>query len=178
MKLILDIYYFDEINKAHVAGVLFNEWSDSEAVRYVHCDTDIKSPYISGQFYKRELPCIQALLEDKSMIDMTELDTIVVDGFYSLGPEHPGLGQHLYEDYLVPNGFGYIEVVGISKSYMVGCEDYSFSVIRPSSKHPLYTNGSVAGKDYGQIVSSMHGNYRIPTLIKLVDQHSRETIQH
>jgi len=177
MKLILDIYYFDELNLAHVAGVLFNHWNDSEAVRHVWCDTDIKSEYISGQFYKRELPCIQALLEDKGMIDMSEIDTIIVDGFYSLGPDHPGLGQHLYEDYLVPNGYGRIEVVGISKSYMVGCEDYSFTVNRPSSKHPLYTNGSISGKDYGEIVSSMHGEFRIPTLIKMVDQYSREKIQ-
>ncbi|WQJ53336.1 MAG: hypothetical protein [Wendovervirus sonii] len=174
MKLILDICYNDESNTAHVAGVLFEQWTDKTPAMHISCDTDIQSEYISGQFYRRELPCIQALLET---LDMNEIDTIIVDGFYSLGENHPGLGQHLYEDYLVPKGFGNIEVVGISKSYMFNCENFSFIVNRPSSKHPLYVNGSNPNTDYGLLVSSMHGRYRLPTLVKMVDQYSREILK-
>lgn len=48
-----------------------------------------------GEFYKRELSCILAILED---IDLATISCIIIDGFVVLDDagKH-GLGGHLYE---------------------------------------------------------------------------------
>ena len=64
------------------------------------------SRYISGQFYKRELPGILRLLEQ---FDETP-DEMVIDGYVMLG-DRPGLGQYLFESFV-----GRIPVIGVAKS--------------------------------------------------------------
>jgi deoxyribonuclease V len=65
--------------------------------------------YTSGEFYKRELPCILSLL-GKNHFD--NIEAIIVDGFVYLDDQNKlGLGGHLYErlPYKVP-------VIGVAKN--------------------------------------------------------------
>ena len=78
---------------AVAAYVSFQSWSDatstSETVVRIH---DVQ-PYQSGQFYRRELPCLLVVL--KSLSELPQV--IVIDGYVWLGQQWPGLGAHLYE---------------------------------------------------------------------------------
>jgi deoxyribonuclease V len=122
------------------------------------------APYVPGFFYLRELPYLLDVL--------TELDppatTVLVDGHVWLANGDPGLGAKLYERL-----GGGVPVVGIAKRHFRG-ENRAIPVLRPGSARPLWV--SAAGMDEqtaARHVASMHGQHRIPTLVKLADRLSR-----
>src|SRR6478752_8657468 len=90
--LIVDVDYWDE-GGAYVCGVIIPHWGSNECA-VVGKVIDQVADYEPGAFYKRELPCIMALLEDVTV----PLTHIMVDGYVTLGSElAPGLGHHLYQ---------------------------------------------------------------------------------
>jgi deoxyribonuclease V len=96
MILAIDVYYYDD--RAKTVGVLFNEWKDETCAQIVTAYTDKVATYESGNFYKRELPCIINLLDK---VEMEQINTIVIDGYVYLDNNRKhGLGYYLYE-YLV-----------------------------------------------------------------------------
>ncbi|MFS1523798.1 endonuclease V [Microbulbifer sp. 2304DJ12-6] len=164
MILAVDVDY--RIDNAIVAGVTFSGWSDEAPDRVIHSKiTNVRS-YQSGQFYRREMPCILKLLND---YDLTP-DIIVIDGYVVLGQElKPGLGMRLYEtlDKKIP-------IIGVAKTAFKDSKSES-EVFRGESKKPLYVTavgiGDQIAKNY---ISSMHGKHRMPTLLKLVDRECRK----
>jgi deoxyribonuclease V len=149
---------------AVAACVLFRDWSDADNVdEFVQAIADVAA-YQPGQFYRRELPCLLSVLAAVS----DPLETIVVDGYVWLGEEKPGLGAHLYE------ALGRrVPVVGVAKTRFAGAD--AEAVQRGDSRRPLYV--SAAGLDpltAARHIQSMHGVYRIPTLLRRVDQLCRE----
>src|SRR5262249_9722907 len=92
MLVCVDVDYRDD--RALAAGVLFRAWTDADSALEVVHTIEQAEPYVPGQFYKRELPCLLAVLAE-----VTEpLDAIVIDGYVWLQDEQtPGLGGHLYE---------------------------------------------------------------------------------
>jgi deoxyribonuclease V len=151
---------------AVAACVLFRAWSDSISVEErVQAIAQVE-PYQTGQFYRRELPCLLSVLSTVS----EPLETIVVDGYVWLGEEQAGLGAHLYEALgrRVPN-------IGVAKTRFVGAA--AETVQRGGSRRPLYV--TAAGIDLltaARHIQSMHGAYRIPTLLRRVDQLCRQRI--
>ncbi|WP_020411213.1 endonuclease V [Microbulbifer variabilis] len=149
-------------NTALAAGVIFPRWDSDEIERILLRDIGEIVPYESGNFYKRELPCILALLEDIE----EELEAIVIDGFVSLGSiEKAGLGMHLYNaiDKSVP-------ILGVAKKSFVDtpkeCEIY-----RGCSAKPLFvTSAGINLEEAKSLITSMHGKHRIPTILKKADQ--------
>jgi deoxyribonuclease V len=148
---------------AVAACVLFRAWTDDEPagqiVRHVHG----VEQYIPGQFYRRELPCLLAVLAE-----VTEpLELVIVDGYVWLGDEtHPGLGARLYE------ALGKTTpVVGVAKTAFRSAR-LAVPVVRgQKSSKPLFV--TAAGIDVQAIaahVQAMHGAHRIPTLLRLADQ--------
>ena len=62
-------------------------------------------PYRPGEFYRRELPPLRAVIPAAD-----ELALIVVDGYVDLDPDgRPGLGAHVHAEFGVP-------VVGVAKT--------------------------------------------------------------
>lgn len=161
MLLATDIHYGD--NSATAAGILFSTWVDSQCEQEVIKQVTGIEPYEPGAFYKRELPCIMALL---AAVDLDELTAIVVDGYVSLGQaEKPGLGMHLYNaiDCEVP-------VIGVAKNRFADTPE-KCEVLRGDSQSPLFVTSvgiplEIAKAD----ITGMHGENRIPTLLKRVDQ--------
>lgn len=161
MLLATDIQYGD--NSATAAGVLFSTWVDSQSDREFTKQISNIEPYEPGSFYKRELPCIMALLSD---VDIDELTAIVVDGYAVLGQaEKPGLGMYLYEaiDRAVP-------VIGVAKNKFADTPE-KCEIFRGRSQSPLFVTTvgmplEIAKAD----ITGMHGENRIPTLLKKVDQ--------
>lgn len=169
-KLIFDVTYHEDTNIAKTAALEFNEFNDSVETRSYIDESTIASEYIPGEFYKRELPAIMSLIENKIGLETlkTEYDTIIVDGLYMLGKDHLGLGARL-KNHLMELGID-IEVIGIAKTYFHDCEQVAGLVYRGKDAiKPLYVNGS-SEKDYVNIVKNMSGDFRIPYLIKQVDK--------
>jgi len=161
--LATDVHYLD--STAKVAGVLFDAWNAKAPRQEVTCQVDHIEPYESGSFFKRELPCILALLEKHRL----EVDCIVVDGYVFLDNQSkPGLGKYLYDalDERVP-------VIGVAKTPFAGISD-EHKLFRGKSEKPLYVTTTDNLTTAKQNISNMHGGFRIPTLLKRVDQLCRE----
>ncbi|WP_151803524.1 endonuclease V [Acinetobacter guillouiae] len=165
MILAIDVAYTD--NSAQVAGVVFESWASSVVLNHYLITIKPIADYESGQFYKRELPCILTLLD----LVQEPIDMIVIDGYVYLGAEQTaGLGQHLYT-VLVDK----IPVIGVAKNEFRGTPK-EFEILRGQSVKPLYV--SAIGIELAQAkhnVQSMYGKYRIPELLKQVDRLSRTT---
>jgi deoxyribonuclease V len=162
MIALFDVDY--QGDKAHVAGVLIQDWPASEPVRiYAKIISGI-APYEPGAFYKRELPCILALLSD---ID-EPLTCYVIDGYVWLG-DKPGLGYHLHQEGPVK-----VPVIGIAKSRFYN-NHKALEVIRGNSHNPLFvTSIGIEVETSAQHVKQMSGNHRLPDLVKLTDQMCRK----
>ena len=74
---------------ARAAALVFRDWPDaaplSEWVEHV----DGVQPYQPGEFYRRELPCLLAVLENIIAAQGVPL-AVVIDGYVTL----PGRGRH------------------------------------------------------------------------------------
>jgi len=147
---------------AKAAGVEFDDWSAAEPIRTWTSEVGEVEAYIPGEFYKRELPCILRLLSDHQL----QPDCIVVDGFVYLdGRSKPGLGKHLFNALA-----GAIPIIGVAKTTFVGIP-HSFQVIRGKSKRPLFVTSEGVGVEAAkELVRSMHGLHRVPTLLKIADR--------
>src|SRR5438046_1855650 len=102
----VDVDYRD--NGAVAACVLFRDWADAASAAEHVRRLERVEPYQPGQFYKREMPCLLAVLAEVA----EPLETIVVDGYVWLADEGtPGLGAHLFEalDAALP-------VIGVAKT--------------------------------------------------------------
>lgn len=162
----LDVHYAGA--GARAACVLAESWDAAAPVStFVHEIADVE-PYQPGAFYRRELPCLLAVLSLAPALP----DTVVVDGYVWLPPGHrPGLGAHLYE------ALGrQAAVVGIAKSAFAGVESSPavMAVLRGASRNPLFvTAAGLAPEIAAQRVRNMAGEHRIPDLVRLADRLSR-----
>lgn len=155
----LDVYYRD--GDAVAACVLFRTWADAAPAREVVEPCPGVEPYRPGEFFRRELPC---LLRCIARID-EPLEAIVIDGYVWLEDGAPALGGHLYR------ALGErVPVVGVAKSRF-GKAGPFVEVTRGASLRPLFV--SAAGLELAlaaEHVRSMHGAFRMPTLLKRVDR--------
>jgi deoxyribonuclease V len=157
----IDVHYEDD-SSATVGAVIFKDFSDSEAYRTYTKKIPKVRDYVSGQFYKRELPCIMAIL---GMIE-EEVNTIIIDGYVELG-DRPGLGKHLWKALE-----GRKTIIGVAKSHFLGAK--AIQLHRGKSRLPLYI--TAAGMDPSHaagMVAQMHGKDRLPVLLKQADTLSR-----
>lgn len=164
MILATDTQYVN--HRGITAGVVFEHWAASVAAGEYVSEAIVESGYVPGQFYKRELPGILNLLREHSLTPKT----IVVDGYVFLdGVVKPALGKHLYDALK-----GRVAVVGVAKTAFAGI-GATYALFRGGSQKPLYI--TVIGDDLDSAkanVLSMHGNHRIPSLLKRVDRICRE----
>jgi deoxyribonuclease V len=159
----LDVQYDDP--RARVACVVFRHWTDVAPSRSLTTTVDNVAPYEPGSFFKRELPCLLAALD----LVTEPLSAIVIDGYVVLSDDgRPGLGAHLFDalDRSIP-------IVGVAKTAFVG-SSFAQPVLRGESTHPLFvTAAGISHEGAAQSIASMHGPYRMPTLLKLVDSLAR-----
>lgn len=166
MILAFDTYYFD--NKAKTICLEFDNWNDNENFK-IHSEIiENVEEYIPGEFYRRELPCILSLLDK---IDLTNTEAIVVDGFVYLDDEKKfGLGAYLYEKLNKE-----IPIIGVAKTNFASIEKDKLALIRGESIKPLYiTAVGLEVEDALKKIEMMHGEFRIPTLLKELDRLTKE----
>lgn len=160
----LDVQYAHD--RAYGACVMFEGWSAQRAETTFTLALPAPADYVSGAFYKRELPVLLALLEHAAQ----RPDIVIVDGYVWLdGARAPGLGAHLHEALDRASA-----VVGVAKSPRLD-DHWSAKVLRGESGRPLYvTAAGLAPHDAANAVRAMHGGARIPALLHLVDRCARE----
>lgn len=159
MKLVTDVHYYN--SSAIAAGVLFQNWDDRNSTEE-HTQKILNvDQYEPGKFYKRELPCILALMENHRF----KLDCIVIDGYVFLdGHTKPGLGKHLFDSL-----DGKVPIIGVAKNPFSGIDD-KYKLYRGHSKNPLYVSTTGDLETAKENILSMYGDFRIPALLKRVDQ--------
>lgn len=164
MILAVDVDYGD--SSAIVAGVMFESWDDEDSEDIYISRIEGVADYVPGSFYKRELPCILALLTEHKLSP----EVIVIDGFvYLNGVDEPGLGKHLYDAL-----DGKIAVIGVAKRAFKGIDE-KYATYRGGSKKPLYvTAEGIDVQNARRAVETMHGKFRTPALLKKVDQVCRQ----
>jgi deoxyinosine 3'endonuclease (endonuclease V) len=163
--LAFDTYYFE--TSAKTVALQFEDWTSEVATHsYEETLTEVEA-YVSGQFYKRELPCILSLL---TQIDTAHCKAIIIDGFVVLDDAGAkGLGGYLYDalDQSIP-------IIGVAKNDFATLDSSKRAVYRGTSKKPLYV--TALGMDLDRAAENlqqMHGVFRMPTLLKMVDSLGR-----
>ncbi|TCI90024.1 endonuclease V [Tenacibaculum sp. M341] len=168
MILAFDTYYFED--KARTIALQFENWNDEQESLIFDETLSGISEYVSGEFYKRELPCILSLLKQ---IDLTNCEAIIIDGFVVLDDIGKlGLGGYLHEA-LEEN----IPIIGVAKNNFSQIETLKKAVLRGESKKPLYITAK--GVDLtvaADKIKNMNGEYRIPNILKRVDAIGRDNI--
>jgi deoxyribonuclease V len=158
MIAFVDVDYRDA--GAVAAAVLAHAWTDDWPAAELVEPIPHVEPYEPGRFYRRELPCLLAVL--RRVPD--PLAAVVVDGYVGLGDGRPGLGAHLFDALGAT-----VPVVGVAKTRFAGAP--AVEVIRPGSARPLFvTAAGLSADEAARCVAAMLGPYRIPTLLRRVDQ--------
>jgi len=143
-------------------------WTDaSPALESVTRTAGPAPDYESGAFYRRELPYIVTALAALA----TPPHLIVVDGYVWLAPDRPGLGAHLHAALgaMTP-------IVGVAKRRFEGATS-AVPVLRGTSQQPLFV--TAIGTDLAAAaacVRAMHGEHRLPTILKRVDRLARDAV--
>lgn len=163
MLLAIDVHYQGE--SARIGGVLFSHWSDPHSQQEIVTEMSDVAAYVPGQFFRRELPCLLKLLDGLEQLPAL----VIIDGNVFLdGHSQPGLGAHLY-DALDSR----VQVVGIAKTKFANMPAGT-EVFRGKSAKPVYVTAIGADlQESKDNVRSMHGDFRIPALVKRADKLSR-----
>ncbi|MGJ7526313.1 endonuclease V [Variovorax sp. GB1P17] len=159
----LDVDY--RADTAVAAGVWFRGWTAAHEETQAVAGFGEVAAYEPGEFYRRELPCLLGVLREGPPADI-----VIVDGYATLEQGHAGLGAHLHE------ALGRkVPVVGVAKTAYRSASD-AIEVRRGGSGSPLFV--TAVGIDVAlaaQEVRRMHGPYRVPTLLRAVDQLARNS---
>lgn len=165
MILAFDVYYTDD--RARAVCIAFATWTDTQVANtWIEYISGVPA-YEPGAFYKRELPCILAVL---NTLDLVAVQAIVIDGYVVLDDTgKPGLGTYLYNalDQRIP-------VIGVAKTTYANNEAHVTEVLRGQSERPLYVTAvGMPREEAAAGIRAMAGEYRIPTLLKQLDSLTR-----
>lgn len=146
---------------AVAAALWFRGWSAAEPEHQAVAVCADVADYEPGAFYKRELPALLAVLARGP-----HPDAVIVDGYVWLAGRAAGLGAHVLA---ATGGI----VVGVAKTRYAGAGGV-VEVVRGGSRSLLYVSAvGIPVAEAAAKVTSMHGEYRVPTLLKRVDTLAR-----
>ena len=163
----LDVTYGS--GAAGVACLLADTWTAATpAMEISRCLQCAPAEYVPGEFYKRELPLLRAVIDDLT----PRPSLLVIDGYVWLGAINaPGLGAHLFEALHAAT-----PIIGVAKTQYRN-DTCSERVYRGKSRRPLFVTAvGVETPKAAALVLSMHGKHRMPTLLKHVDRLARSAI--
>lgn len=161
MIVIIDVDY-RENNTAKATGVILNDFSSKQPLAIVNSYIENVEPYVSGEFYKRELPCVKRLFEEHQLKPLVT----IIDGYQNLN-ESKALGEYIAEELTEHI------VIGIAKNKHIN-DPGSEEVFRGTSKKPLYITHSHSNESkLGDLIQEMAGENRLPDMVKLADTECR-----
>ncbi|MEM7474647.1 MAG: endonuclease V [Planctomycetota bacterium] len=161
-----DVGYAED--RAIAACVTICDWRDSAPEGEYSLEIQKPNEYIPGEFFRRELPCLQQILATLPR----EPNIMVIDGFVDLDENgRKGLGAHLFDalDRRIP-------IIGVAKSGF-RTASHAIPILRGKSKNPLYITAAGLSRDQAaESILQMHGTHRNPAILKRVDQLSRGAV--
>jgi deoxyribonuclease V len=157
----VDVHYLQD-SRARAAIVTACDRRFSAIARTDTAEVSAGAEYQPGEFYRRELPPLQALIPRSGRLAL-----IVVDGFVDLDTKgRPGLGAHVHAEFGVP-------VIGVAKSPF-RTATHAALVLRGRSSRPLYvTAAGMPIADAAHLTREMAGSFRLPDALKLADRLAR-----
>lgn len=166
MILAVDTYYFE--NKAKTVAISFENWNDNIEQKVFTEIIDNISEYKSGEFYKRELPCILSIIKK---INLEDYEAIIIDGYVFVDDNSKlGLGGFLYEKLNKK-----IPIIGVAKTDFISLTNNKISLLRGKSKNPLFISSiGINLNEATEKIKFMSGEFRIPTLLKKLDTLTKE----
>jgi deoxyribonuclease V len=167
MILALDVAYIGD-TQGYAVALAFADWAAAAPAATYTATVAPIAAYEPGAFYKRELPCLLAVL---AQVELAAVSCLVVDGYVTLGTEErPGLGQHLHAAL-----GGRLPIIGVAKTKFAGVAPQVMPVRRGQSLNPLYvTSVGLPVGEAARLVAGMHGAHRFPTLLKLLDDLTKQ----
>lgn len=167
MLLALDVHYHP--TSVVTAGVGFADWPDAApALELVLEDAAAPAPYQPGEFFRRELPYLEAMIA--AVARDHALAAVVVDAHVWLQRDRPGLGAHLHAAL-----GGRVAVIGVAKQAFH--DGVAVPVVRGGARPLHVTAAGLDAADAAARVGAMAGPYRIPTLLKRADQLARRLVR-
>jgi len=165
MILALDVHYKE--NYAKVVGVVYDEKNEHIKKWYIK-EINSYVDYIPGKFYKKELPCLTAMLEE---VPKGTFELIIIDGYVYVNNELSlGLGGYLYH-YLDKK----IPIIGVAKNYFQNNQETVAKIYRGSSMNPLYISSiGINLLKAAEMVKGMNGPFRIPDTLKQLDMMTKD----
>jgi len=157
----VDVHYMDDCTaRAAMVAALDSRFS-------LVCGTEtavvtVDAPYRPGDFYRRELPPLKAVLPLSGALAL-----VVIDGYADLDAAgRPGLGAHVHAEFGAP-------VIGVAKT-LYRTATHAAPVLRGRSARPLYvTAAGMSVADAARLVSEMAGPFRLPAAVRLADRLAR-----
>ena len=125
---------------------------------------------VAFESWTDEEPLAKTAIEEiRLLCPQDDVEMVIVDGNVRLDKnETPGLGKYLYDHYQQR-----VPVIGVAKTSFNGLD--ASEIYRGDSKRPLFvTSAGIAETEAAELIQNMTGPHRIPTLLKLVDQMSRQ----
>ena len=165
LKAAVDVFYKNE--RAKAVCILFENWTSKDVYSEHTAQMETVAPYEPGAFYKRELPCILAVLQQ---VDLSQVDAIVVDGYVFIGDDgRKGLGSHLYDALQ-----GAVPVIGLAKTRFHQ-SNKAIPVFRGESRNPLFVSAvGIDASEAASAIQQMAGEYRMPDLLQYLDRKTKE----
>lgn len=160
-----DVFYHDK--GATAAAVTIPDWKATEpSAQYIAAVSQV-GEYEPGEFYKRELAPLQEVIKQIQ----SPIQYYVIDAYCHLTNNlDPGLGAYLHEA-LPENSI----VIGVAKNCFRGT-NHAVELLRRGSIRPLYvTSIGIKYQEAADLIDSMEGKFRFPTILKEVDRLSRST---
>ena len=157
----VDVHY-PSSGGARAALVLASDAAFSTIVSEKTVFVDDVAPYQPGQFFRRELPPLRAVLAGVSGLDL-----LIADGYVTLDPDgRPGLGAYVHEESGVP-------LIGVAKTKFAPAL-HAIPVRRGNAARPLYvTSAGLPPADAAELVRKMTGKFRLPDALRRVDRLAR-----
>lgn len=161
----LDVHYKDQT--ACAAAIVFDDWSVHTPIAGYSTAVIINSNYEPGQFYRRELKPLLAVIE----LIAEPIRLFIIDAYcYLFADRDPGLGTYLH-DALNKEA----TIIGVAKNRYKE-SDHAEELFRGGSKRALFiTSIGMPKKVAASRIASMPGGFRIPTIIKAADQLARNS---
>jgi deoxyribonuclease V len=120
------------------------------------------APYVPGEFWRRELPCLRAVLHG-----VAGLSLLIVDGYVDLDPAgRAGLGARAAAEFGVP-------VIGVAKTRFATAT-HAVEVRRGGATRPLYVTAvGLPTAEAAELIRAMAGPHRMPDGLRRVDALAR-----
>jgi deoxyribonuclease V len=165
LRVAADVHYL-KLGGARAAAVVAADAAFSIVLAERTAVVPEVGPYQPGEFYRRELPPLRAVLDG-----IGGLGLLVVDGYADLDPDgRPGLGAHAHAEFAVP-------VIGVAKSAF-GTAVHAVPVLRGTSARPLFvTAAGMPAADAAELVRHMAGRFRVPDALRRADELARTSPQ-